>query len=122
MAIDPNQLAEDQEARQRITAAGAPTEFAKGPEQEGIQVAGLGDVLKLLNKLPSSVSTPTPPTGGVVGVAPRVRRVVAAPLRAWPAVARVGPLALQGQDGQPTIGSVAEVPRRPRVHSHDAEG
>jgi len=72
MAVDPTQLAEDQEARQRITAAGAPTEFAKGPEQEGIQVAGLGDVLKLLNKLPSSVSTPTPPTGGVVGVAPRV--------------------------------------------------
>ena len=72
MAVDPNQLAEEQEARQRITAAGAPTEFAKGPEQEGIQVAGLGDVLKLLNKLPSSVSTPTPPTGGVVGVAPRV--------------------------------------------------
>jgi len=72
MAVDPTQLAEDQEARQRITAAGAPTEFAKGPEQEGIQVAGLGDVLKLLNKLPSGTSTPTPPTGGVVGVAPRV--------------------------------------------------
>jgi len=72
MAVDPTQLAEDQEARQRITAAGAPTEFAKGPEQEGFQVAGLGDVLKLLNKLPSSTSTPTPPTGGVVGVAPRV--------------------------------------------------
>jgi hypothetical protein len=72
MAVDPTQLAEDQEARQRITAAGAPTEFAKGPEQEGIQVAGLGDVLKLLNKLPGGTSTPTPPTGGVVGVAPRV--------------------------------------------------
>ena len=72
MAIDPTQLAEDQEAQQRITAAGAPTEFAKGPQQEGFQVAGLGNVLKLLDKLPGGTSTPTPPTGGVVGVAPRV--------------------------------------------------
>jgi hypothetical protein len=72
MAVDPTQLAEDQEARQRITAAGAPTEFAKGPEQEGVQVASLGDVFKLLNKLPGGTSTPTPPAGGVVGIAPRV--------------------------------------------------
>ena len=72
MAVDPNQLATEQEQRQRITAAGAPTEFAKGPEQEGFQVASLGDVFKLLNKLPGGTSTPTPPAGGVVGVAPRV--------------------------------------------------
>ena len=72
MAVDPTQLAEEQEAQQRIAAAGAPTEFAKGPEQEGVQVAGLGDVLKLLNKLPSGTSTPNPPAGGVVGTAPRV--------------------------------------------------
>jgi len=71
MAIDPTQLAEEQEQRQRIAAAGAPTEFAKGPEQEGFQVAGLGDLLKLLNKLPSGTSTPKPTTG-VVGTAPRV--------------------------------------------------
>ena len=72
MAIDPTELAEDQEAQQRIMAAGAPTEFAKGPEQEGFQVAGLGELIGLINKLPSSTSKPTPPTGGVVGVAPRV--------------------------------------------------
>ena len=71
MAIDPTELAEEQEQRQRIAAAGAPTEFAKGPEQEGFQVAGLGELLKLLNKLPSGTSTPKPTTG-VVGTAPRV--------------------------------------------------
>jgi len=48
MAVDPTQLAEDQEASQRITAAGAPTEFAKGPEQEGVQLAGLFNVLNRL--------------------------------------------------------------------------
>jgi hypothetical protein len=72
MAVDPTQLAEDQEARQRANIAGAPTEFAKGPEQEGIEVAGVGDLFSLLSKLEPKVSKPTPPTGGVVGVAPRV--------------------------------------------------
>ena len=71
MAIDPTQLAEDQEARQRADIAGAPTEFAKGPEQEGIQVAGVGDLFSLLGKLGPRVSKPTPPSG-VVGTAPRV--------------------------------------------------
>ena len=66
MAIDPTQLAEEQEARQRADITGAPTEFAKGPEQEGVQVAGVGDLFQLLNKLGPKVSTPTPPSG-VVG-------------------------------------------------------
>jgi len=60
MAVDPTQLAEDQEARQRITAAGAPTEFAKGPEQEGFEVAGAADLFKLLGQLPKSVTPPRP--------------------------------------------------------------
>ena len=82
MAIDPTQLAEEQEQRERINIAGAPTEFATGPERQGeIQVAGLGNVLKLLNKLPGGTSTPTPPASTadeatppspVVGTAPRV--------------------------------------------------
>lgn len=71
MAVDPTQLAEEQEARQRADITGAPTEFAKGPEQEGVQVAGVGDLFKLLGKLEPKVSTPTTPSG-VVGTAPRV--------------------------------------------------
>jgi len=67
MAVDPTQLAEDQEAQQRITAAGAPTEFAKGPEQEGIQVAGLGsrimDALRpMVTPMPAPPSKPVMPT------------------------------------------------------------
>ena len=80
MAIDPTQLAEDQEARQRITAAGAPTEFAKGPEQEGIQVAGLEDVLKLFDprvrvkpsKLPTSAADGTEAPKADPRLAPRM--------------------------------------------------
>jgi hypothetical protein len=66
MAVDPTQLAEDQEARQRITAAGAPTEFAKGPEQEGFQVAGLGariiDALRPAPPMPAPPKKPAVPT------------------------------------------------------------
>ncbi len=73
MAVDPTQLAEEQEQRQRATAAGAPTEFAVGPEQEGVQIAGLGNLLGIINKLNPSISRPVePPSGGVVGTAPRV--------------------------------------------------
>jgi hypothetical protein len=39
MAIDPTALAEEQVQRQALAAQGAPTEFAKGPEQ-AVQVAG----------------------------------------------------------------------------------
>jgi len=69
MAIDPTQLAEDQEARQRANIAGAPTEFAKGPEQEGIQVAGLGSaVLGAARKLldPSDITKGITEADGVV--------------------------------------------------------
>jgi hypothetical protein len=73
MAFDPNQVAQDQEAKQRITAAGQPTEFAQGPEQEGVQVAGLGSMFNLLNKLDPSVR-PTPPKPKPVG--PEAARVM----------------------------------------------
>jgi len=54
MAIDPNQLAQEQEQRQRIDAGGAPTEFSKGPEQDSsIQLAGGATraMRELLNRL-----------------------------------------------------------------------
>jgi hypothetical protein len=73
MAFDPNQVAQDQEAKQRITAVGQPTEFAQGPEQEGVQVAGVGELFKLLNKLDPSVR-PTPPKPKPVG--PEAARVM----------------------------------------------
>jgi hypothetical protein len=73
MAFDPNQVAQEQEAKQRITAVGQPTEFAQGPEQEGVQVAGLGELFKLLNKLDSNVR-PTPPKPKPVG--PEAARVM----------------------------------------------
>ena len=65
MAVDPTELAEEQEARQRITAAGAPTEFAKGPEAENrIELAGgfgaVGDVFRILNN--PDVSTSVKPS------------------------------------------------------------
>ena len=46
MAIDPTELAQEQEQRQRVDVVGAPTEFAKGPEREGVEVAAVGDLLK----------------------------------------------------------------------------
>jgi hypothetical protein len=73
MAFDPNQVAQDQEAKQRITAVGQPTEFAQGPEQEGVQVAGVGELFKLLNKLDPNVR-PTPPKPKPVG--PEAARVM----------------------------------------------
>ena len=73
MAFDPNQVAQDQEAKQRITAVGQPTEFAQGPEQEGVQVAGLGSMFNLLNKLDPNVR-PTPPKPKPVG--PEAARVM----------------------------------------------
>ena len=54
MAIDPAELAEEQEQRQRINVAGAPTEFAKGPEREGVEVAGLGTLLDLFRSMPTT--------------------------------------------------------------------
>ena len=73
MAFDPNQVAQEQEAKQRITAVGQPTEFAQGPEQEGVQVAGVGELFKLLNKLDPSVR-PSPPKPKPVG--PEAARVM----------------------------------------------
>ena len=73
MAFDPNEVAQEQEAKQRITAVGQPTEFAQGPEQEGVQVAGVGELFKLLNKLDPSVR-PTPPKPKPVG--PEAARVM----------------------------------------------
>jgi hypothetical protein len=75
MAFDPNKVAQEQEAKQRITAVGQPTEFAQGPEQEGVQVAGggFGELFKLLNKLDPSVR-PNPPKPKPVG--PEAARVM----------------------------------------------
>ncbi len=73
MAFDPNQVAQEQEAKQRITAVGQPTEFAQGPEQEGVQVAGVGKLFELLNKLEPSVR-PAPPKPKPVG--PEAARVM----------------------------------------------
>jgi hypothetical protein len=73
MAFDPNQVAQEQEAKQRITAVGQPTEFAQGPEQEGVQVAGVGKLFELLNKLEPSVR-PAPPKPNPVG--PEAARVM----------------------------------------------
>lgn len=58
MAIDPTEVAQQQDAARRASSVGSPTEFAKGPEQEGIQVAGAGKLFDLINKLESSVSAP----------------------------------------------------------------
>ncbi len=53
MAVNPQDLAEEQTQRAEIDAAGAPTEFAKDPAQ-GVQVAGLSgpvvDVIKRFKK------------------------------------------------------------------------
>lgn len=73
MAFDPNKVAQEQEAKQRITAVGQPTEFAQGPEQEGVQVAGVGELFKLLNRLDTSVR-PNPPKPKPVG--PEAARVM----------------------------------------------
>jgi hypothetical protein len=72
MAVDPTQLAEEQEQRQRIQVAGAPTEFAKGPEA-GVQLAGGGTkaLLEVLNKLKPSV-TPVLPYEADAAIPPGV--------------------------------------------------
>jgi len=61
MAIDPNQLSTEQMQRSAMDAAGAPTEFAQGPEQ-GVQIAGVGaeGMLELLRRLKSSVQETRP--------------------------------------------------------------
>lgn len=69
MAIDPTQLAADQEALQRASLVGSPTEFAKGPEQE-MRVAGGGTraILELLNRVRPQAGAPGPSPR----IAPRV--------------------------------------------------
>ena len=54
MAVNPQDLAEEQTQRAEINAAGAPTEFATDPAQ-GVQVAALGKIAKLTSKLPNPV-------------------------------------------------------------------
>ncbi len=84
MAVNPQDLAEEQTQRAEIDAAGAPTEFATDPSQ-GVQVAGLGSefmqlfapVVKIIDSVDSSVSKPSAASGlgtkqSPVGVAPRV--------------------------------------------------
>ena len=76
MAIDPTEVAEQQEQQQRINIAGAPKEFAKGPDREGeFEVAfGAGGVLNLLKKLDSPSAKPDVPVDdtGVVKEGPRI--------------------------------------------------
>ena len=95
MAVNPQDLAEEQTQRAEIDAAGSPTEFATDPAQ-GVQVAGLGreiigaganaimeffaPVVKIIDSVDSSVQkpnvSPDSATRGTsknpVGVAPRV--------------------------------------------------
>ena len=54
MAVNPQDLAEEQTQRAEIDAAGAPTEFATDPAQN-VQVAKLGPLVNLLNKLDPDV-------------------------------------------------------------------
>ena len=75
MAIDPTEVAEQQEQQQRINIAGAPKEFAKGPDREGEfdVVFGSGGVFKLLSKLDSPRPTPKKPIDNEVdSEAPRM--------------------------------------------------
>jgi len=87
MAVNPQDLAEEQTQRAQINAAGSPTEFATDPAQ-GVQVAGIGSnilelfapVVKIIDSVDSSVSKPSAATDQTglgtkqspVGVAPRV--------------------------------------------------
>ena len=73
MAVDPNDLAQEQDRQQRLMAAGEPQTVAVAPEQQGIQVAGAGReigeaILKALTPMfappvvPTSPKTQTMPT------------------------------------------------------------
>jgi hypothetical protein len=78
MAIDPTALADEQVQRQALAQQGAPTEFARGPEQ-AVQVAGPAaeGMFELLRRLAPSVqqSRPSgqparPPTPQETGIVP----------------------------------------------------
>ena len=60
MAVNPQDLAEEQTQRAEIDAAGSPTEFATDPAQNQ-QVAAIGKLNKLFNKLPNPVKIPEQP-------------------------------------------------------------
>ena len=60
MAVNPQDLAEEQTQRAEIDAAGSPTEFATDPAQN-VQVAALGKIIGLTNKLPNPVKVPDQP-------------------------------------------------------------
>lgn len=72
MAVDPTKLAEEQEQRQRIEVAGAPTEFAKGPEA-GVQLAGGGTraLMEVLDRL-GPARKPVVPAGPDIALPPGV--------------------------------------------------
>ena len=76
MAVDPQQLATEQDQRQAITQMGAPTEFAQGPEQ-AVRVAGpfAEGFIELLGKMRGSVqAAPGATTPGRVPT-PQERRL-----------------------------------------------
>ena len=76
MAIDPTELAEQQEQQQRITAAGAPKEFAKGPEREGeFDVAKLGPLFDLLQKVPGPVTPKKTPSVSEDAATPPIEQI-----------------------------------------------
>ena len=60
MAVNPQDLAEEQTQRAEIDAAGSPTEFATDPSQNQ-QVAAIGKLNALFNKLPNPVKIPEQP-------------------------------------------------------------
>ena len=64
MAVNPQDLAEEQTQRAQIDAAGAPTEMAIDPAQNQLALGGKGakETLRLLlNSLGSASKTQTPP-------------------------------------------------------------
>ena len=77
MAVDPQQLATEQDQRQAINQMGAPTEFAQGPEQ-AVRVAGpfAEGFIELLGKMRGSVqAAPGATTPGRVAT-PNERRLI----------------------------------------------
>ena len=74
MAIDPTELATQQTQRAAMDVAGAPTEFAQGPEQ-GVQVAFGGAFKELLETLGKRVLTYPSTTPGRVPT-PQERRLL----------------------------------------------
>ena len=65
MAINPTELAEQQDQLQRIDSVGAPSEFAKGPEREGeVEIAGFAK--DLMKSIMSEFNKPPPPVENII--------------------------------------------------------